>query len=136
MPLGLRRHVGLLIGWPTLGMRAGSLGRVGLPCVGCGPTLLPWWGLGVGCLLLSRMGSLALCAVVWTLALGAITSWSLLSVGRHLLPIWHASHSPAALHSHWISVGARGSVALARVTGPLLCPWRRALLRVRAAPSI
>ena len=58
-----------------------------------------------------------------------------------LLPILHASHATgsAALHSHWVSMGARRSVALARVARPLLSPWRGpllGLLGVRASPSV
>ena len=57
---------------------------VGLPSVGCWSALLSGWGLGVGGLLLPRVGSLALGAIVWSLALGPIPSWSLLSIGSHL----------------------------------------------------
>ena len=70
-----------------------------------------------------------------------------LGFGKHprsltdLLPILHASHATrsAALHSHWVSMGARRSVALARVAWPLLSPRRGALLGllgVWASPSI
>lgn len=140
-PLGLRGHVGLLIGWPPLGMWARGLGRVRLLPRVCLSTLLSRWRLGVGCLLLARVRSLTLGAVVWSLALGSITSWSLLSIGSHLLSILHACHSPrsAALHSHWVSVGAWRSIALTRVPWSLLTPRRGpllGLLGVRACPSI
>lgn len=140
-PLGLRRHVGLLIGWPPLGMWASGLGRVRLlPWVRLS-TLLSRWRLGVGRLLLSRVRSLTLGAVVWSLALRSITYWSLLSIGSHLLSILHARHSPrsAALHSHWVSVGAWRSIALTRVARSLLSPRRGpllGLLGVRACSSI
>lgn len=128
--LRLRGHVGLLIGRPALCMWGGCLGRVLLPLVWRLSTLLPWLGLGIGTLLLTGMWSLALLTIELSLALGPIATWSLLSVGGHLLPIRHAPHTPrgTALHSHWISLGCRRAIALTRVTRPLLCPWGRPLL--------
>lgn len=58
-----------------------------------------------------------------------------------LLPVLHASHSPrgAALHDHRVSLGAKGTVALARVCVTLLGSWGwplPRLLGVWTAPSV
>lgn len=83
-PLGLWGHVGLLIGWASLGVCSSSWWRVGLSWVRSLATLLSLWRLGVGGLLLAWVRSLARLAIIWCLALRAITSWSLLSIRTHL----------------------------------------------------
>lgn len=131
-PLGLWGHVGRLIGWSSLGVCSRSRWRVGLPWVRSLATWLSLWGLGVGGLLLAWVGSLAWLAIIWCLALGAIASWSLLSVRSHLWTIWHATHASrgTSLHSHWISLGTWRAITLARISRPLLWTCGRPLLRL------
>lgn len=129
-PLGLRGHVGLLIGWSSLGVLGRIWQRMGLPWVRCLATLLSWWGLAVGGLLLARERSLAWLPVIRCLTLGAIASWSLLSIRSHLRTIWHATHAAgrSSWHSHWISLWTRRTITLTRITRTLLWTCRRALL--------
>lgn len=64
-PLRLWGHVGLLIWGSSLGVWGRSWWRVRLPCVRCLATLLSWWRLGVGGLLLAWMRTLARLAIIW-----------------------------------------------------------------------
>lgn len=140
-PLGLWGHVGLLIGGSSLCVWGRSLRWVRLPWVRCLATRLSCWGLRVGGLLLAWVRSLTRLSIIRCLALRAISSWSLLSIRSHLWTIRHATHASrsASLHSHWVSLGSRRAISLARVTGPLLRTCGRPLLRlltVRTACSI
>lgn len=131
-PLGLRGHVGLLIGRSSLTVCSRSRWRVGLPRVRSLAARLSLRGLGVRGLLLAWVGSLARLPIIWCLALGAIASWSLLSIRSHLWTVRHATHASrgTSLHSHWIALRTWGAVTLTRVTWPLLWTCGRPLLRL------
>lgn len=68
-------------------------------------------------MLLARVRTLTMLAVIGLLPLLHVTPWSLLSIRWHLLAVLHPS-----LHAHRVSLRARGPVALAWVSRSLLGP--------------